>query len=218
MALFRRRKTFTPQSHRGSASHLFESLIQFLFNSGRNFQHRCPALVLNYVSSKYSNRRRRARRIRHDDLGKARGLRKFYCMKPAGASEREQRKIATVETALNRYSPQRPLHVCVCDRQHTLRRLDSSDLPAGNFAHFIRELGHGLLRARFIEIEIAAKQAATTKVAEHDMRISNGRQQRTPIASWARISPRRFGPNSQRAAVVNPGDRTAARADGVYIH
>ena len=59
----------------------------------------------------------------------------------------------------------------------------------------------------------AAEQVMRIEPAEHDVRVGDGRAIRLAVARRARVGTRRERTDAQRAAVVDPRDRAAARTD-----
>src|SRR6185295_2165750 len=118
----------------------------------------------------------RARSRRRNDRWNTQRTRKINCMQTTGATERQERKLSWIVPALDRDVSQCALHVCVCHRQHALSRRNHAAPPACCLAQIAREIGHSLVRALFVELELPTKQTKTAEVAQNYVCVSDGRQ------------------------------------------
>ena len=134
------------------------------------------------------------------------------------ATKREQGKLARIVTALDRDAAQRPLHVCIHDRQHTLRRFLDADFASRCFTHLARQRCESRLRSRFIKLEFTTKQTHAAEMIERYVRIGDGWQKRSSVTRRPRISACRFRTDAQAAAFINSRNRSPAGADRVNVH
>src|SRR5438552_8001529 len=139
-------------------------------------------------------------------------------MQAPGPAERNQCEITRVVTAFDGDVPQRTLHIRRHDVDYTLCGVNRGHLTPGRHTQFSSQLLQRLLRAPLIQLEIAAQQCRVRKMFEHDMRVSDSRQQRATVTSRTWIRSCGFWSYAKRAAFIDPSNRSATCTYSVNVH
>ena len=130
----------------------------------------------------------------------------------AGAAEGQQREVARVEAALDQHRAERAHHVVVGDLHDGERRL-LRGAPKG-----LGDARDRLLRRCHVEGHLAAEEVLGVDAAEQQVGVGDRRALAAgAVAGGAGVRARALGPHPQHAALVDPGDGAAARADGADV-
>ncbi len=132
-------------------------------------------------------------------------------MHRARAAEREQREVARIVAALDRDHANRALHVGVDDANYAARRRSRIGF------HLAREPRHGVRGAIRIELHPAAEEIRSDQTARDQVGVGHGTQIAAAVACGTGIGARAVGPDLERAAGVDPRDRTTTGTDGVNV-
>ena len=115
------------------------------------------------------------------------------------AAERDEREVARIEALLDRDDAERTRHLRVDDRDRR-RGVDVAES-----------------RARGVVVELDPSREDARQSSEKQVRVGHRRElAAVAVAGRAGIGARALGADPQRAALVEPDDRAAARADGVH--
>ncbi len=130
----------------------------------------------------------------------------------AGAAERHQREAARVDPALDAHHAQRAQHLRLGDPHDALRARRHLEVELA------RQARDRVVRRVAVERQLARQRRVLEQPAEQEVGVGHGRlAPAASVAGGAGIGARRGRPHAQRAAGVAPGDRAAARADGVDV-
>ena len=169
-------------------------------------------VVVAHFGRQQADRREGARHRRHDGFGHRQLLRQVDRVGAARAAEGDQREIAHVDTALDRDRGDAAGHVGVDDPDDAERRF----LQAR--AHLLRQGADRAFGRREIERHPAGVEIVGVEPAEHQVSVGHGRLGAAQaVAGRAGHGARRVRPDIERAAGIDPGDRTAARADDMQV-
>ena len=133
-------------------------------------------------------------------------------MQPARPSVADQREEARIVTPLERHGAQRPLHVgvghindalCASGRAHRQTPAE----PAQRTASPIR-----------IDMQGSSQKLSGPQPSQLQVRVRDGRLVSAAIAGRAGIGPGAFGPDTQGASRIQPGDGAPAGPDGLQGH
>ena len=153
-----------------------------------------------------------ARRARAEDRGHAQLVGDRGGVQRAGTAERQQREAARIDALLDGHDSQRADHLGVRDADDALGAGDRLE------RELVREPGHGALRGVAIEGDAAGKRAPGVEAAEQEVRVGDRRlHSAAPVTRRSGLRARAARPHPQRAARIAPGNRAAARADGVDV-
>ena len=135
------------------------------------------------------------------------------CIGP-GAAEGHQREIARVVAALDRDHANAAHDVGVGDAQDAGGGRDHVEAERV----WRMRLATRAARGRGVERHLAAEARLAAEPAEHDIGVGDGRPRAAAaVARRARHGLGAHRADAQRAALVDPGDRAAAGADGVDV-
>ncbi len=165
-----------------------------------------PRAVVDIVGHQQSRRREHARVGRHDHGGHAEFFRDPRRVQRTGAAERHDGIAARIAAPLGR-------DLLDCAHDIGFRQPDDA---VGQFLYrhlqFGRKRGEDGVRSVGIDLHLTAEKGVGADAAPDHMRVGDGRKRpAAPVARGSRIGSRRLRADSQQAAVVDPGDRAAAR-------
>ena len=128
------------------------------------------------------------------------------------SAEGHQREATRIPSTLDRDDAYRALHRRVRHRHHAGgRRLDGPSQSA-------RERRDRTRRPRRVDSEIAAQELGLHQPAEHEIRVRQSGSGAAPEAGRPRVGARAFRPHPERPTRIDPGERAAARPDGMDVH
>jgi hypothetical protein len=124
-----------------------------------------------------------------------------------GAAEREERKAPRIQAAPHRHQANALRHVGVDQAKHTLGGRDA------RHAQPLCEPIDRPLRRSDIEANATAQEVVGIEIAEHEIRVGDGRRLTTlAVARGPRLGARALGPHAEDASFVHTRDGSAARA------
>ena len=127
----------------------------------------------------------------------------------ARAAERDHRRPPVVEPAFRRVDSKRPHHVLVRDLVHAPGGADRIESSGPRDVR----LDGGACRIR-IEAHLAAEKELGVEVAEHHVRVGQGRAGAALcVAGGPGVRPRALRPDPNETALVDPGERAPSGAD-----
>ena len=133
-------------------------------------------------------------------------------MQRARAAEGQEREVARVEAALDQHRAERAHHVVVGDLHDGECRL------LGGAAERAGDACDRFLRRFHVEGHFAAEEVLGVDAAEQQVGVGHRRALAAcAVAGGAGVRARALGPHAQHAALVDPGDGAAARADGADV-
>ncbi len=124
----------------------------------------------------------------------------------AASAERDEREVARIEAALDGDDAQHLRHRIVDERDDAERRSPRCRARAAPPAPR-RRRGRATRRSR-----TRRRADARDEASQHDVRVGNGRSIRDAVARRSRIGAGGERTDAQRAGIVDPRDRSAARA------
>jgi hypothetical protein len=134
-------------------------------------------------------------------------------MQATGTAEAGQGQLARIHPALHRHHPQRTRHMLIGDINNALRRR-----LAGQ-AQRLRHPGHGLLRGVNVQCHAAAEEGLRSQPPQHHIGIGHrGLPPTATITGRTGVGAGRFRPHLQQPAGIDPGNGSAAGADGMHVH
>ena len=176
-------------------------------------QHHGARSVAAALRGREAERREHPARPRAEDPGHLELLGERGGVHRAGAPERHQREPARVDAALDRDHAQRPRHLAVGDADDALGGLG---LAEPELLAEARDRGAGGIA---VELDVAGEPRVRREVAEDEVRVGHRRLGAAPaVTGGPGLGARRARPHAHGAALVAPGDRAAAGADGVDVH
>ena len=175
--------------------------------------HARAAEIRLQVVDQHAHCAQHARRGWHQHAGDA----KMPCdggrMHRPGAAERDQREIAGIEPALDRYKAHRVRHIGIRHGNNRRRRDHDLDLLRLRYIAFDGRIG-----TRSVYRERAAEQELRIQAPEHDVGIGDGRALAAmAVARGPRPRAGAVRADVQQAAGIEPGNAAAARADGMHV-
>ncbi len=171
-----------------------------------------------HLGGEESDRRRHAGRGGQDHARDAERLREAAAVHRPGAAERHERQVARIAAALDRHHARGQLHVGVDDRVDAPRGLLHREAEGARELLIERARGAGR-----VERHRAAGEVVRVEVAEHEVRVGDGRlAPAAPVAHGSRRGRRALGADGDHAE-PGRGDRSAAGADldevdGLDVH
>jgi len=132
-------------------------------------------------------------------------------MHRTGAAEREQRKVARIESALDGDDADGAFHVGVDDANHAVSG------GIGRRFHGGREASNRTCGTFGKNLHLAAKKAFRDEPSRDEVSVGDGGEVAASITRWPRICPGTFRADAQRAARIDTRDRSATGTDGVDI-
>src|SRR5437867_13011515 len=131
-------------------------------------------------------------------------------MQAARTTKGNQSEVARIMAAFNGDMSQRTLHIRRHDVNYSLCGFNRSNLPPSCYNHVGSQSVQRSTSASFIQFEFASEQCRVRKMTEHDVRISNRRQQRSAVTRRPRISSGGLGSDTKRTAFIDAGNRSSA--------
>ena len=124
------------------------------------------------------------------------------------ATEGEERQPAIVDAAIGRMRARRIGHRLGDDAVDAARRLDGGD------AEFGAETAERRLGRGEVELHLAAEEVVGVDQPEQEIGVGDRRRRpAASVAGRARVRSGAVRPDLEEAEIVDPRDRTAARAD-----
>jgi hypothetical protein len=131
----------------------------------------------------------------------------------ACAAEGYERELAWIMPTLNRDHTDGFFHVGVDYAHHAGGKLFQRQTAL----IFLEPLSNDLLRARQVQLKVAAKKLVGGEATQQQVGVGNGGTLSFAVTDWAGISAGRLGPHAQSTARIETRQRSSTRADGVNI-
>ena len=149
---------------------------------------------------------------RRDHFGNAENRCDLRGLQRARPAEGDKRKAARVDALLDRTGADRVRHVGVDDGENALRRLAEAEAELG------RKPADGPARRFRVELHAPAEEITRVEPADNQIGVRHGRFfAAPPVGGGPRNRARAARSDPKRSAMVDIGDRAAARADGVDV-
>ena len=167
-----------------------------------------PPLVDAWIGEQRAERRGQPGMRRNDHLRDAEGGGDFAGVQRPRSAEGDEAELPRIEAPFNRQHSDRVRHVFIRDLDDRLGGLLHREADAAS------QLGNRGTRLGDVERHLAAEEEAGIEAAQDQIGIGDRRVRPSPsVAHGARIRPGALRPNLEQAALVNPGDRSAAGSD-----